>query len=45
VPVCAPLGGSIGPVPAYNGYSLWLISPTELASEAVELREDGGFNG
>jgi mandelate racemase len=43
VPVCALLGGSIGPVPAYNSNRLWLRCPTELASEVVELREDGGI--
>jgi len=45
-----PLGksrarGSIGRVPAYNSNGLWLRSPTEVASEAVELREEGGFQG
>jgi Enolase C-terminal domain-like/Mandelate racemase / muconate lactonizing enzyme, N-terminal domain len=45
VPLCVLLGGSIGPVPAYNSNGLWLRSPTEVASEAVELREEGGFQG
>ncbi len=39
------LGGSIGPVPAYNSNGLWLRSPAEVAREAVELREEGGFEG
>jgi mandelate racemase len=39
------LGGSIGPVPAYNSNGLWLRSPAEVANEAIELREEGGFNG
>jgi mandelate racemase len=45
VPLCVLLGGSIGPVPAYNSNGLWLRSPAEVASEAVELREEGGFEG
>ena len=44
-PLCVLLGGSIGPVPAYNSNGLWLRSPTEVANEAVELREEGGFEG
>jgi mandelate racemase len=43
VPLCVLLGGSIGAVPAYNSNGLWLKAPAELASEAVELREEGGF--
>jgi len=39
------LGGHIGAVPAYNSNGLWLKSPEEVASEAVELREEGGFRG
>jgi mandelate racemase len=45
VPLRVLLGGSIGPAPAYNSNGLWLRSPTEVASEAVELREEGGFQG
>jgi mandelate racemase len=45
VPLCVLLGGSIGPVPAYNSNGLWLRSPAELAEEAVELRDEGGFQG
>jgi mandelate racemase len=45
VPLCVLLGGSVGAVPAYNSNGLWLRSPTEVASEAVELREEGGFEG
>jgi mandelate racemase len=45
VPLCVLLGGSIGAVPAYNSNGLWLKSPAEVASEAVELREEGGFGG
>ena len=43
-PLCVLLGGSIGPVPAYNSNGLWLKSPAEVASEAVEC-EEGGFEG
>jgi mandelate racemase len=45
VPLCLLLGGSVGPVPAYNSNGLWLSPPAEVASEAVELREEGGFKG
>jgi len=45
VPLCVLLWGSIGAVPAYNSNGLWLRSPAEVASESVELREEGGFEG
>ena len=45
VPLCVLLGGSIGSVRAYNSNGLWLRSPAEVASEAVELREEGGSKG
>jgi mandelate racemase len=45
VPLCVLLGGSIGPVPAYNSNGLWLRAPAELAEEAAELRDEGGFQG
>ena len=45
VPLCVLLGGSIGPVPAYNSNGLWLKSPAEVAKEAVELGGEGGFRG
>ena len=32
-------------MPAYSSNGLWLRSPAEVASEATELREEGGFNG
>src|SRR5256885_12214075 len=38
LPLCILLGGSIDAVPAYNSNGLWLRSPEEVASEAVELR-------
>jgi len=45
VPLCVLLGGSVGPVPAYNCDGTGLRSPAEVASEAAELRDEGGFRG
>jgi mandelate racemase len=45
VPLCVLLGGSTGAVPAYNSNGLWLRPPTEVAREAIELRDEGGFKG
>jgi len=45
VPLCVLLGGSVGPVPAYNSNGLWLKSPEEVAREAVDLQNEGGFHG
>ena len=45
VPLCVLLGGTVGPVKAYNSNGLWLRTPAELADEAVELRNEGGFAG
>jgi mandelate racemase len=45
LPLCALLGGSVGPVPAYNSNGLWLKAPDEVADEAEELRDEGGFRG
>jgi mandelate racemase len=43
VPTAVLLGGSAGPVPAYNSNGLWLQPPDIVAEEAVSLREEGGF--
>jgi mandelate racemase len=45
VPLCVLLGGSVGPVNAYNSNGLWLQSPESAAAEAVELLDErgGGF--
>ncbi|MCE2493497.1 MAG: mandelate racemase [Alphaproteobacteria bacterium] len=43
VPLCVLLGGSVGPVPAYNSNGLWLKEPEALAQEAAELVTEGGF--
>ena len=45
VPLCVLLGGTVGPVKAYNSNGLWLHEPAQVAAEAVELREEGGFTG
>jgi mandelate racemase len=45
MPLCVLLGGSVGPVNAYNSNGLWLNEPAAVAAEAVELREEGGFTG
>jgi mandelate racemase len=45
VPLCVLLGGTVGPVKAYNSNGLWLRAPAELADEAVALRDEGGFAG
>ncbi len=44
-PLCVLLGGSVGPVKAYNSNGLWLHAPDKVADEAIELREEGGFKG
>lgn len=44
LPLCVFLGGSVAPVRAYNTNGLWLKPPDELGEEAIELREEGGFN-
>jgi len=45
VPLCVLLGGSVGPVSAYNSNGLWLKEPDAVAAEAIELRDEGGFSG
>jgi mandelate racemase len=45
VPLCVLLGGTVGPVKAYNSNGLWLHDPAKVAAEAIELREEGGFTG
>jgi mandelate racemase len=44
VPTAVLLGGSIGPVPAYNSNGLWLRPPDVVAEEAAALCEEGGFS-
>jgi mandelate racemase len=45
VPLAAFLGGTVGPVPAYNSNGLWLTPPDGLAAEAAALVAEGGFTG
>jgi mandelate racemase len=45
MPLCVLLGGSVGPVKAYNSNGLWLQPPPTLASDALALRDEGGFTG
>jgi mandelate racemase len=45
LPLCALLGGTMGSVKSYNSNGLWLKEPAELADEALELRDEGGFAG
>ena len=45
VPLCVLLGGSVGPVRAYNSNGLWLKEPHAVAAESIELRDEGGFTG
>jgi mandelate racemase len=44
MPLCVMLGGSVGPVKAYNSNGLWLADPA-VAAEAPQLRDEGGFGG
>ncbi len=44
-PLCVLLGGTVGPVKSYNSNGLWLKSPEAVATEAIELRDEGGFAG
>lgn len=44
-PLCVLLGGTVGPVKAYNSNGLWLGPPEAMGAEAVELRDEGGFAG
>lgn len=39
------LGGTIGPVKAYNSNGLGLMPPDRVADEALELLAEGGFKG
>lgn len=45
LPLCVLLGGSVGPVRAYNSNGLWLKEPAAVAAEAAELRDEGAFTG
>jgi mandelate racemase len=45
MPLAVYLGGSLGPVPAYNSNGLWLTPVDRLGHEAAELVGEGGFSG
>src|SRR5689334_2659623 len=45
LPLAVLLGGSLGPVPAYNSNGLWLTDVSTLAAEAKELVAEGAFKG
>lgn len=42
-PLCVLLGGSVGAVRSYNSNGLWLIEPEAAGVEALEIRDEGGF--
>jgi len=44
-PLAVLLGGTVAPVKAYNSNGLWLKTPSEVAEEAVQLRDEGDFSG
>jgi mandelate racemase len=43
MPLCVLLGGSVGPVKAYNSNGLWLHAREVVAAEAPALCDEGGF--
>jgi len=43
LPLCRLLGGTLGPVKAYNSNGLWLQEPEAVAEEAIVLRKEGDF--
>ena len=45
LPLAVLLGGTVGPVPAYNSNGLWLTPVDTLAEEAAALAAEGGFTG
>ncbi len=44
MPLAVFLGGTVGPVPAYNSNGLWLTPLDTLAEEAAALVGEGGFS-
>ena len=45
MPLAVFLGGTVGPVPAYNSNGLWLTPIETLTAEAAALVAEGGFSG
>ncbi|MGE5526581.1 MAG: enolase C-terminal domain-like protein [Rhodospirillaceae bacterium] len=43
LPLAVFLGGTLGPVPAYNSNGLWLTPIAEVGAEAAALVAEGGF--
>lgn len=43
MPLAVFLGGTLGPVPAYNSNGLWLTPPEALGQEAKALADEGRF--
>jgi mandelate racemase len=43
MPLAVFLGGTLGPVPAYNSNGLWLTPAETLGQEAESLVQEGGF--
>lgn len=43
-PLAEYLGGSVGPVRAYNTNGLWLLPADQLGDEAISLVEEGDFS-
>ena len=44
VPLVCALGGKVKPVPAYNSCGLWIQDPANMADEASQLMQEGGFH-
>jgi mandelate racemase len=44
LPLAEFLGGTVGPVQAYNSNGLWLSPPEQLEQEAAALVDEGGFS-
>ena len=45
MPLAVFLGGTIGPVPAYNSNGLWLTPLETIEAETAELVSEGNFSG
>jgi mandelate racemase len=45
MPLAVFLGGTVGPVPAYNSNGLWLTPVDTLGADAAALVAEGGFTG
>lgn len=43
MPLAEYLGGTVGPVPAYNSNGLWLVPVEGIGAEAAQLVDEGNF--